>query len=225
MGYSTSGYFWKFPGVSTPPKKIFNNSPTPDEEKFNSTIREPPINDPNCRDCHGIKLFPHEQVLEVQRKHKITLLFPFFIDAIFIIIAIVLTAIFVNSLYQSALTYLWIALPIIAMSLSFIQIFAAYTFLHWFYQFYVVTNKRLIHVCFFRIGGFHLDEVFHEQANPLEIDSRPQNFIMDLLGIEDLFVYFSRFERPEPFIFKSPQNHTKIEEILENHSLEMERNE
>ena len=76
---------------------------------------------------------------------------------------------------------------------------------------------------FFRVGGFHLDEVFHDQTNPLEIDRHPQNFLLDLFGIEDLYVYFHRLERPEPFVFKTPANHLRIGELLESHCLR-ERN-
>lgn len=199
--------------VLFPPKKNFNN----EELLPKSVYVEADTKTEDVRNCHGIKLFPNEEVLDVQRKHKITLLFPFFLNGIFVVIASLSIIMLFNS--GSANAFLWAMLSVVGLFFSFIQIFATYTFLYWYYQFYIITNKRLIHVCFFRIGGFHLDEVFHEQTNPLEIDSRPQSFILDLLGIEDIYVYFSRFERPEPFVFRSPKDHVKIEEILEDHSL------
>lgn len=170
----------------------------------------------------GIKLFNNEEVLEVQRQHKITLLMPVFLIGVFIFAAISLLTIFLNSQYIVNPNYFFIIVFSICAFLSFTQIFTLYTFLSWFYQFYIITDKRLISVHYFRVGGFHLDEVFHTKTNPLEIDRHPQNFLLDLLGIEDLYVYFQRFERPEPFIFKAPENHIKIGELLENHSLKKE---
>jgi hypothetical protein len=173
----------------------------------------------------GIKLFDNEEIFEVQRQHIITLLTPFFVVAVFLISGISLLFSFFHSKYFFESFYFSSALLFTAAFISFIQIFIIYTFMSWFYQFYIITSKRLIHVCFFRVGGFHLDEVFHRQTTPLEIDRHPQNFILDLLGIEDLYVYFQRFERPEPFIFKTPKDHIKLGELLENHSLKRQANE
>ncbi len=173
----------------------------------------------------GIRLFDNEEILEVQRQHIITLLTPFFIVGVFLISGISLLFSFFNSKYSFEFSYFPSALLFTAAFISFIQIFIIYTFMSWFYQFYIITSKRLIHVCFFRVGGFHLDEVFHHQTKPLEIDRHPQNFILDLLGIEDLYIYFQRFERPEPFVFKTPKDHIRLGELLENHSLKRQENE
>lgn len=168
----------------------------------------------------GLKLFPGEDVLDIQRQHKIGLLIPL----IGIIFSIVLIALFVLSLiyYSKDLQGFIIFVPALtasAAALSFLFALAIYVFMHWFYQFYIITNKRLVHVHLFHIGGFHLDEVLHEKTDPLEIDREPKNFLLDFLGIEDVYVYFHRFERPEPFVFETPENSKRIEELLEEHLL------
>lgn len=168
----------------------------------------------------GIKLFPQEEVLDIQRQHLIALLLPL-VTVILLIFAVIgiLMGLFYFSVYiQDQLVFIT-AVLVLAVAFTSLLVLSTYIFLHWFYMFYIITNKRLMHVHFFRIGGFHLDEVLHERTDPLEIDREPKNFFLDFLGIEDIYVYFHRFERPEPFLFETPENSNRIEELLEEHLL------
>lgn len=163
----------------------------------------------------GLKLFPEEEILCVQRQHWLVLLGPsIIIGFFFLIIGSSVFSIFSFGYIWENLVLLLVILLTMALT-SLLLMLAIFTFMYWYYQFYVITDKRLIHIHFFRIGGFHIDEVFHNQTNPLEIDRQPENFLFDFLGIEDIYVYFHRAERPEPFIFKMPRDPNSIEEILE----------
>lgn len=174
----------------------------------------------------GIKLFPEEEILDIQRQHVIALILPLSIVILFIFIIIgIVAGAFYYSKYIGELIIAVSAVLFAAVSVTFLLAFSIYIFMQWYYQFYIFTNKRLIHVHFFRIGGFHLDEILHERTEPLEIDREPQNFILDFLGIEDVYVYFHRFERPEPFIFKMPSDSARIEELLEDHLLKRSNKE
>lgn len=168
----------------------------------------------------GIKLFPQEEVLDIQRQHLIALLIP--LSAVVLLIVVVIGILMVLFRYFGYIEDPLIsitAILVMMVAFTFLLALSTYIFLHWFFMFYIITNKRLMHVHFFRIGGFHLDEVLHERTDPLEIDREPKNFFLDFLGIEDIYVYFHRFERPEPFIFETPENSNRIEELLEEHLL------
>lgn len=171
------------------------------------------------KDFKGIQFFPEEEVLDVQRPHVITLIIPLSAIVFFIF----LTVGFVFSLFYfqevQGTVYVVFLLPLVAAVLSMLSMFAIYLFMRWFYQFYIITSKRLIHIHYFRIGGFHLDEVFYLQTKPTEVERQPQNFFFDFLGIEDISVYFKNLERTIPFVFNAPPDSNKIEALLEEHLL------
>lgn len=173
------------------------------------------ISGSNGKHLQGIELFPNEEAFYVQREHVIVLFFP--AVAIFLVtfltIGFVLAAFYFQ--YIQDLFYLILMLLSALVLLSALSTYAVYTFMQWFYQFYIITSKRLIHIHYFRIGGFHLDEVFYIQTRPLEIGRHPQNFLLDFLGIEDIFVHFKNLERTVPFIFQMPPDPDKIEQLLE----------
>ena len=121
---------------------------------------------------------------------------------------------------KTLLSLVWIMLLLSLALLSLLSTFAVYTFMRWFYQFYIITSKRLIHIHYFRVGGFHLDEVFYLQTKPTEVERHPQNFLLDFLGIEDVFVFFKNLERTVPFTFNMPPDSGKIEKLLEERLLE-----
>lgn len=159
------------------------------------------------------KLFPDEKILCTQRQHWIVLLSPIITGIIVLLITLVAAG-FLSS-QKIILVPSSLVLILVLTVLSFLIILGTFVFMYWYYQFYIITNKRIFHIHFFRIGGFHSDEVFLDISPEREIDRKPPNIFYDLLGIEDVYVYFHRAERPEPFIFKTPSNAEKIEVLLE----------
>lgn len=174
----------------------------------------------NGKNVKGIEFFPHEEVFYVQREHVIVLLLPAvgILLTAFLTISFILVAI--RSQYIQDLFYLILMLLLALALLCLLSAFAVYTFMRWFYQFYIITNKRLIHIHYFRIGGFHLDEVFYIRTRPTEVERQPRNFLLDFLGIEDVFVFFKNLERTVPFTFNMPPDSDKIEKLLEERMLE-----
>ncbi len=172
------------------------------------------------KDFKGLQFFPEEEVLDVQRQHVATLIIPLMliIFSIFLTIGFVAGLFYFQGTQESA--YVIFLLPLTAAVLSLLSMFVIYLFMRWFYQFYIITSKRLIHIHYFRIGGFHLDEVFYLQTKPTEMERRPQNFFLDFLGIEDVSVYFKNLERTIPFVFNAPPDSAKIEALLEKHLLD-----
>ncbi len=174
----------------------------------------------NGKNVQGIQFFPNEETFYVRREHIIVLFFPTAV----IILAALLTVGFV----LAALRFQYIQEPfylilVLLFSLALfclLSTFAVFIFMRQFYQFYIITSKRLIHIHYFRIGGFHLDEVFYLRTRPTEVERHPKNFLLDFLGIEDVLVYFKNLERTVPFIFETPADSDKIEKLLEEHLIE-----
>ncbi len=174
----------------------------------------------NGKDVKGIQFFPNEEVVYVHREHEIVLLFPAIgiLSAVFLTISFVSVAIRFH--YIQNLFYVILMLLLALAFLSLLSTIAVYIFMQWFYQFYIITSKRLIHIHYFRVGGFHLDEVFYLRTRPTEVERNPQNFLLDFLGIEDVSVYFKNLERTVPFVFNAPPDSAKIEALIEKHLVE-----
>lgn len=166
-----------------------------------------------------IKCSPGEKVVCVQRRHKIALVGPLLFPIIgafipfFIFMFIIqilppwVTASFLN---PTVLPY------IIILSMSIILLLEVFNFMTWYYQFYIITNKALLHRHFFTIGGFYSEVVFLEEVHQQEIIRQPPNFIYDFLKVQDVYVYFHKLEREEPFIFQTPSNAQEIEDLIQD---------
>lgn len=165
-----------------------------------------------------IKLLPGEKILCLQRQHFVALLFPMLVPIITVAVLFILLF-----LYQSAVEFFPISavmqLAVVLTMFSFLLVFETFTFMRWYYQFYIITSKCLLHIHFFRIGGYHFDEVFLEKTPIREIDKNAPNAFYDLFDIDDVYVHFQRLERPEPFIFVTPKDPQVIENLLEEGGL------
>ena len=163
-----------------------------------------------------LKLSVGERIICVQRQHWTILVFPL-LFALFVLIlvsgaSILLFAqklIVIPPLGNAFLLHLFLFI------LGGVIVFETYTYLFWFYQFYIITNKRIAHRRHFTFGGRHIDEVFLEATPVKEIIRDAQNPLFDMLQLEDVYIYFQRLERPDPFIFKKPEDAREIETIME----------
>jgi hypothetical protein len=172
-------------------------------------------------DSNLIKLLPDEKILSVQRQHWLVIfgrmIFPLFVAVVALIIALILPLDNLYALLPNAL-YLKTFFTLSVICLLFAVVI--YEYLSWYYQFYIVTSRCLMHIHFFRIGGFFFEEVFLDQMMQQEITRRAPNLFFDVLGIYDVYVEFSQLDRPEPFIFKSPSDSQYIEDLVENLTIE-----
>jgi len=171
----------------------------------------------NLEDFPLIKLLPGEKILCVQRQHWIVLLEKILPTAA--VTAVMLTGLFLPFFQQSLVflpNYYALQTYLILVILCVFLIIETYNFLSWFYQFYIITTRCIIHIHFFRIGGFFFEEVFLSQVHQQEISRHASSLFYDLLGLFDVSIYFNELERKEPFIFKTPRNSEAIENLLEN---------
>jgi hypothetical protein len=94
----------------------------------------------------NIKLLSGEKIYTIQRKHLVSIVFPL---AGYALITIIFIGTFI-SIYRfypviSPLLFIDAVLPV----LSCLVVFSMFTTMNWFYQFYVITNKRILHIHFF----------------------------------------------------------------------------
>lgn len=177
----------------------------------------------NLHDYPLVKCAPGEKIFCSQREHPVTFIISSITrlaTEIFIFIAFFLIAsntLALTSLFVDKKTILLLA--VIAGSATILLI-ELYAFLSWYYQFYVVTNKAIVHKRFFRISGFYSEVIFLEQMHQQEIDRSPSNLLYDYLRIENVTVRFHKLEREEPFFFKTPENAQEIEDALQKITIE-----
>lgn len=159
-----------------------------------------------------IRLQPNEKILVVQRQHLITLFTPFFFILIIFIFSLVgLFAIQYQSYFSIPNLLIWDVLIVV---ICFLTTFGIFSYLYWYYQFYVITDKCILHRHFFRLGGHHSEEVFLDTSPEREIKRSASNFVYSLLDVEDVQVSFQRPGLGD-FIFEAPENPQQIEDILE----------
>ena len=166
-----------------------------------------------------VKCVEGESILCVQRKHPVIL-----IGHLLLLSFTILTIPFSFSLilftYPGLLNIVsaspvLIVYGVLALAAIFLVI-AIYLFLSWYYHFYVITNKALIDRYSFRIGGPYSEVIFGDKMHVQEIDRKPRNIFYDFLRIYDVYIYFYKLEREEPFIFRNPQNSQEIEDLIED---------
>ena len=161
----------------------------------------------------NISLLPGETILTVQRKHWISLVL--FLLVHLMIIACVFIAAIIILAQQYTLIVPKLIIDTVLLLLSFLAVIGMFSVMDWYYQFYVITNKRIIHVHFFRITGQHFEEVFISRNSEVEIRRITDNILFDLLNIDDIHIIFRRQERLEPYILERPENPQEIERILD----------
>lgn len=170
-----------------------------------------------------IKCAPGEKVLCVQRQHPIVLLASLslpIIGALAILLCILLIARFSPVFFFSYTLSPMVIFFIILTITSGLLVIETFNFMTWYYQFYIITNKSILHKHFFTIGGFYSEVIFLEEIHQQEIIRQPPNFIYDFLKIQDVYVYFHKLEREEPFVFKTPDNAQVIEDLLQDLTIE-----
>lgn len=171
-----------------------------------------PIKNRNSHFSNIVKLHSKEKICEVQRQHIVALLIPASLIIVGGIILILLPLI-LNTQKIIPFSSLIIVYFFLFVG-SLVPVLLTFVFMFWYYQFYIITTRCIMHRHFFRLGGYYSEEVFLETSPEREIIREASNYLFGLLDIEDVIVYF---QRPglENFTFKMPENPQKIEDSLE----------
>lgn len=164
-----------------------------------------------------LRLLSDEKVLLIQREHWIVLVVPALINILMLVVLFALVC-FVF-LYANLLPFQltpFVFLYLFLLIISFLGVMAHYIFMQWYYQYYIITNKRIAHIHFFRVGGFFFEELFFSRLKEKEVKRSASNFIYDLFNIHDVIVAYDAFEKDTgfTFVFKTPANAEQIEALL-----------
>ena len=142
----------------------------------------------HLKELYFVKLSEGENILDVQREHPISLLFPVLLNILVVLVLIVSSyAVFTQSFPVPFIGSLMVDVTLII--LVFLAISGTHVFMNWYYHFYVVTNKRIISRQFFRLSGEDIDEIYYTVSPIQEVDRKSPNIILDLLGVEDIYIF------------------------------------
>lgn len=165
-----------------------------------------------------VNSLPDEKILLVQRKHPIFLIGHLLLISISVLI-IPVSFFIISFLFPGFNAFLTSSVLVaygILISISVFWVVSLYLYFSWYYHFYVITSKALIDRYSFRLGGEYSEVVFGEKMHVQEIVRKPRNLFYDLLKIHDVYIYFHKLEKEEPFIFRGPQNSQEIEDLIED---------
>ena len=166
-----------------------------------------------------VKCLDGERILCVQRKHPIILIGHLLLLG-FTILTIPFSLSLILFTYPDFVSLVIPAQVLIVYGVlagfSVFLVISIYLFLSWYYHFYVITNKALVDRYSFRLGGPYSEVVIGDKMHVQEITRKPRNMVYDFLKIHDVYVYFHKLEKEEPFIFRSPQDSQQIEDLIED---------
>lgn len=169
-------------------------------------------------DLSIIRCAEGEKILCVQRQHPIALITPMFgqiIAFIFILSSLIFIFYSLVGLFPFTLSGSTLIALVTLAAISILLLTLTFTFMTWYYQFYIITNKAIVHRNSFRMAGFYSESVMLNQMHQQRMERDSPNLIYDFLKIQDLYVYFHKLEREEPFIFKTPDNAQLLEDLLQ----------
>src|SRR5436190_11365419 len=115
----------------------------------------------------NIKLLSGEKIYTTQRKHLISVVFPL-ASYVLIMIIFIGTFIIISRSYPVISPLFFI--DAVLLLLSLFVVFSMFIIMNWFYQFYVITNKRILHIHFFIIQEEYFEEVFIAAGNEIKIN-------------------------------------------------------
>lgn len=165
-----------------------------------------------------VKCVLGEKILCVQRQHLIKLIAPLALRII-VLLSILFPFVFISSAMQLTLPFALnnsiLTAYIIFTVLSAFFVIEIFSFMTWYYHFYVITNKAIVHRHCFRIGGPYSEEVYGDKMHIQDVTRSSSNVIYDYLKIQDIYIYFHEIERKEPFILKAPSDAQAIEDLLD----------
>ncbi len=148
---------------------------------------------------------PDEKLILVQRKHWGTFMFPVTI-ALSIGILFLIASTFA---YKYADDYpLVIFLSLLSLFI-FISTLAVRSVFDWYFNLYVVTNKKIIEVSFRPMLSRQINAVFLDQVKCTEIDTKIEGLLNEFLDVGDVVITFDRPTHQEEFALtyiKDPKN-------------------
>jgi len=159
---------------------------------------------------HKLLTLPGERVLVVKRQHWCILVRPIFVN-FFILFSIVYLLFFLSStrLFSFA-AFLIIVFSVLTTSLSLVT----RLIVNWYYHLYVVTNRKIMEICYAPLFFHTVNDVLLDQVRCTEIDVKIRGIINEILDKGDVVITFDRPTHEEEFVFTNLRNPKEIGHIL-----------
>ncbi|MCL4354209.1 hypothetical protein M1349_01925, partial [Patescibacteria group bacterium] len=153
---------------------------------------------------------PDERVLVAKRQHWLTLATP-----LFTIISISLLFVF-SSFYIFILTLFTPTVFVSSIAAIFLlaSSLVAKSIVDWYFHLYVITNRKILEVCYSPMFSHSLCDVLLDQVRCTEIDVKINGIVNELFNNGDIIVSFDRPTHQEVFTIKSIENPNEIGHIL-----------
>lgn len=154
---------------------------------------------------------PDEKLIFAQRKHWLTFATPIFMLSIMGIVAST-ALIAASSMFAN---YLFLLLPAFLLMSVFILSVALKAIIEWYFNIYVITNKKIMDISYSPLSSQQINEVLLDQVRCTEIDTKTEGFLNDIFDIGYVIVTFDRPTHKEEFVFDYMESPRKIEAYLE----------
>jgi hypothetical protein len=153
-----------------------------------------------------------EDLILIQRKHPLVFILPVSAASTLGLISLVTSVI----LYPFIANYFTLLLAALFVIFIFISTAAIRSVVDWYFNLYVVTNRKIIEVSYKPLASRVTNEVLLDQVKCTEIDTKVGGMLNELLDIGDVIVTFDRPTHQEEFIFNDVEDPKAIEVHLEN---------
>lgn len=154
---------------------------------------------------------PGENLTFIQRKHWSVFAFPIFM--------LFIMALFFMGLLTFAFRYFSSYTPQLILLSALIVLFflslALRSIIDWYFNMYVVTNRKMIEVSYSPLAAHKINQVLLDQVRCTEIDTQIEGIVNDFLDIGNVIITFDRPTHQEEFIFESVKDPRDIEKYLQ----------
>lgn len=156
------------------------------------------------------KLHPDEQLLELYRKHEITLL-----PKVFEVFVLLFVPWYLGLKYDFIFSTSWHAQVFLIWNLI-LAVFAAHFFLVWNYNVYIISSKRLIHIAHKSIFKKNVNETPLDRI--LNVSFRTTGLFSTIFGYGDVLVQVVGLD--QPLILEKVPNPSEVKDFLWQKHLE-----
>jgi len=159
---------------------------------------------------HKLLTLPGERILVAERKHWFTLVSPLSVTFFMVLSFCVASYLLFTMYLSSTVLFLTIIVAVLTVSMSLITRFIV----DWYFHLYVVTNRKILEVCYVPIFSHKICDVLLDQVRCTEIDIKIGGILNEILDKGDVIVTFDRPTHEEEFIFTNVKNPKEIGHIL-----------
>jgi len=164
---------------------------------------------------------PKEEIILLKRQHVFNLLLPLIIISLLAVgfSSLLLYLFFLFSSYWN------VFFPAIGLVLAIGLFFTGKNITEWNFHWYVVTNRKVIEICYIPLTTFYVNDILLDQVKCTEIDIRADGIINELLDMGDINITFDRPTKQEGFYLRGIRSARQIGMFLTNYLQQQAKND